>query len=471
MSGRSLTKPSLSIAARIYKEKIRDDYTPTLPLSLSLSATLPLSLYHCLSFYLPLSPSLSPFLPSLWPWRQDRAHAREKGDTLNPGMLVQHSETVDVHLCIFNSSGGDRSSAVGMRARLCSGESPHTSSVCSFTFIHPFFNGWVYENQMVQMWLILQDPGFVGCTPSVGEPLVWICLCVRCFLGFFGGFFGKTCPKHFPSPTVWSFFKWPLETVMELYLCTTSLINISIFSLALNNFPLVFLGIKVTFLFCLVKETTISSSVWNGDNHVHFPRKTLRHCSRNPTRCVIYLCGKTCCLPASFPRTLLVLTQRRHHAWGQRRHRGGLVWGLVSDPSVSKRPPERDSGHLAVGPLHLSDGSPPGHRQTGAHRHESGGGLVGVTGVKSKCRQRREREIESEEKGGNGGESTWPRTCFSTCQHFLVSNRMKAWDWPPFSLTCYANGIRKLNLSHITHTHTYWHCMAESDWCQLLGHV
>lgn len=45
----------------------------------------------------------------------------------------------------------------------------------------------------------------------------------------------------------------------------------------------------------------------------------------------------------------------------------------MSDVGVSERPPEGDSGHLAVGSLHLSYGPSPGHRQPGAYRKESVG--------------------------------------------------------------------------------------------------
>lgn len=71
-----------------------------------------------------------------------------------------------------------------------------------------------------------------------------------------------------------------------------------------------------------------------------------------------------------------------------------------------------------------------------------------------------ERQTQTEKKGNK---STCTHTCFSTCQHSLLSNRMNAWDWPPFGLTCYANEIRRLNLSHRCGTHTRTHTLTLRD--------
>lgn len=71
---------------------------------------LPLSL----PLHLSLSLSLTLFDPD------DRA--QEKGETFSPSLRA-HSETVDVPLCIFNSSAGDGNSAVGTVCPRWSGES------------------------------------------------------------------------------------------------------------------------------------------------------------------------------------------------------------------------------------------------------------------------------------------------------------------------------------------------------------
>lgn len=109
LRGHSMAEARLSIASWIYKEKIRDDYTPTLPLSLCNSPSLLPSLSFALS--LSCSPSLPFFVLSDPDDRTGRVQKR-KGRLLVPAYQCGTVEIVDVHLCIFNSSAGDGNSAV-----------------------------------------------------------------------------------------------------------------------------------------------------------------------------------------------------------------------------------------------------------------------------------------------------------------------------------------------------------------------
>lgn len=92
--------------------------------------------------------------------------------------------------------------------------------------------------------------------------------------------------------------------------------------------------------------------------------KTLRYCSQPGLHTPWYL------ISAGRPAICLRISSRAWHksrdAWSQRHQRGGLLWGPVSDPGVAERHPERNSRHLPVSPLHLSDGPASGRWQRGA---------------------------------------------------------------------------------------------------------
>lgn len=151
----------------------------------------------------------------------------------------------------------------------------------------------------------------------------------------------------------------------------------------------------------------------------------------------------------------------KQDARSQRRQHRAFLWGLVSNPGVSKRSAKRDRRHLPVCSLHITDGPASGYWHWGGKntviepRHQN---CIVSLNVGQLVNKQGQRYCVKESM-----ESVHWYTCLNTCQHSWGSKRMSARDWPLFSLSCYVNGIRRLNLYHLRSTHWNMKGLKQTD--------